>query len=192
MTEFHPEPLVKYQGDQYVDRDGATYVVTIKPNEVNRLGTMTSKQSVIKEILDWYQALESLTPDSRIAKFTNTIIVKRAMTDDTSIGLYYMDDQEALVRIFYRTVNPKVDTLNDTKILFVYADETLNPKVITLTDTKILFVYVDDSCILNTKFQDAYQQNFEAITEREAMRYSYNGFPAVKALSTLSKYKDKS
>ena len=43
LTEFQLDPLVNYQGDRYVGKDGAMYLVTLKPNEMDKLGKMPSK-----------------------------------------------------------------------------------------------------------------------------------------------------
>ena len=39
VTIFDPTPWVNFQGDRYMGRDGAMYVLTNSPDEVDKLGT---------------------------------------------------------------------------------------------------------------------------------------------------------
>ena len=39
VTIFDPAPWVNFQGDRYMGRDGAMYVLTENPDEVDKLGT---------------------------------------------------------------------------------------------------------------------------------------------------------
>ena len=85
-----------------------------------------------------YRIVEPPTPIDQHAKFVNSFIVKHALTDDTSIGLYYMDDPEAQVRIFYRTLYPDRITLINTKVLFLYF---------------VIFFYVQEKMLTFVKYR---------------------------------------
>ena len=162
LTEFQPEPQVNYQGDRYIGRDGAMYLATTQPEEMDKLGKVPSKRpEVFQETSRMQRAMEPPSPINLSARQVNTIYVQRALTDDTSIGLYYMDDPESQVRVFYRVKYPGGNTLTQSKVLFVYLDEKATPSL---------------------TFLDRFKQNFEAITKQEARMYTYNGSPIDKTL----------
>ena len=161
LTAFQMDPYVNYQGDRYVGRDGAMYLVTVRPEEVDHLGDMVSKRPEAAQSQDMHGDARPPTPVNPLSRYINTIHVKRVLTDDNTIGLYYMDDPNSSRKTFYRIRYPITGTL---------------------TETKVLFAYLDDSIQQNITFQDNCKQNFELISETEAMAYSYNGGVAIQML----------
>ena len=152
VTIFDPAPWVNFQGDRYMGRDGAMYVLTKNPDEVDKLGTRVQIETRMEE---------EGPPRVELVGFrlVNSIHVRRVLLDDTTKVLYKRTDEEA--EFYYLRSRVPENMVTDQKILYVYTR-------VPLTEGQ------------NMMMLDKYGLEWEMLLPGEVRELTYMGMSIVK------------
>ena len=115
-TAFDPAPWVNYQGDRYMGRDGAMYLIVADPEFVDSLGNVTTVADPGK-----IEGPPELTPAGY--KLVNSIRTQRILVDDNTMAVYKREDSGT--EFFYLRYNPTDYSLEADKVLYVYIQTAL-------------------------------------------------------------------
>lgn len=84
-TEFDPAPWVNYQGDRYMGKDGAMYLIIVNPKTVDFLGNEVPEEDPLT-----IEGPPVITPTGY--KLVNSIWTHRVPIDDYTRAVYKRED----------------------------------------------------------------------------------------------------
>ena len=112
-TAFDPAPWVNFQGDRYMGRDGAMYLIVADPDVVDTLGNVTPVADPSRP-----EGPPALTPVGYT--LVNSIWTQRVLIDDNSKAVYKRADSGT--EFFYVRDNPPDFSLDADKALYVFVE----------------------------------------------------------------------
>ena len=115
-TAFDPAPWVDFQGDRYMGRDGAMYLIIDDPEVVDFLGNVTPVVDPLRP-----EGPPALTPTGY--KLVNSMWTQRVPIDDNTKAVYKREDTGT--EFFYLRDNPPEYSLEADKALYVYVQTSM-------------------------------------------------------------------
>lgn len=109
INELDSAPWVNFQGDQFMGREGAMYLLVENPDIVDTLGSIVQGEDPL---------MEEGPPEFTLlgCKLVNSILTHRVPIDDTTRALYLKE-------------SPPKNTLDDEKILYVYIKNNIDTDI---------------------------------------------------------------